>query len=112
MDNSTIDEDGIRGEITGTVCPTQAEGTVDGQFFYFRARWGDWTLAISDTAQDAVRTAMDFGDSHGWSTWGPDGTYGEMPVAEVWDEVRAGVARWRSKRDQTVTTQNGSHTCG
>jgi len=37
-------------------CPTQAEGTLsDGRMFYFRARHGDWRLAVShEPGGDAV----------------------------------------------------------
>ena len=30
-------------------CPVQAEGTVDGLPFYFRARGGEWTLSVAAT---------------------------------------------------------------
>lgn len=38
----------------GGACPFQAEGVWDDQFFYFRARHGEWTLEIGPTSDDAV----------------------------------------------------------
>jgi hypothetical protein len=29
-------------------CPNQAWGWVDGKWFYFRGRWGAWTLEIGN----------------------------------------------------------------
>jgi hypothetical protein len=29
-------------------CPNQAWGWVDGKWFYFRGRWGAWTLEVGD----------------------------------------------------------------
>ena len=38
--------DGLVIEWIGGNCPVQAEGTIDGQEFYFRARGSRWSLAI------------------------------------------------------------------
>lgn len=38
----------------GGACPCQADGVWDNQFFYFRARHGEWTLEIGATPEDAV----------------------------------------------------------
>ncbi len=35
-------------------CPVQAYGTVDGQPFYFRARWDEWSFAIAEMDGDPV----------------------------------------------------------
>lgn len=98
MSDYRINENGIVGEITGTACPTQAEGTVDGMHWYFRARWGSWNFAIADTPRNAVSTAMELRDGTGWMVDGFDETDGRMELADVWAEVRNGVARWRSER--------------
>lgn len=34
--------------------PNQAEGDLNGKRFYFRARWGGWSLRVADTDHDAV----------------------------------------------------------
>jgi hypothetical protein len=41
---------GLNGTIDG-VAPVQAEGTINGCSFYFRARWHEWTFAISEHAE-------------------------------------------------------------
>ena len=28
------------------LCPVQAEGTIDGEPFYFRARWSHWAVSV------------------------------------------------------------------
>jgi hypothetical protein len=37
---------GIHIDYIGGNCPVQAEGTVDGKPFYFRARWDKWSIGI------------------------------------------------------------------
>jgi hypothetical protein len=32
-------------------CPVQAEGTIDGNRFYFRARWDSWSFAVSENSE-------------------------------------------------------------
>ena len=36
----------IEIRLIGGFCPVQAEGTIDGHEFYFRARWDHWSLSI------------------------------------------------------------------
>lgn len=38
----------------GGMCPTQAEGTMNGNPFYFRARHGEWTLDVTPHSIDPV----------------------------------------------------------
>ena len=38
----------------GGSCPCQAEGEMDGHPFYFRARYGKWTLMVVPPGQDTV----------------------------------------------------------
>lgn len=38
----------------GGMMPNQAEGTVDGHPFYFRARWGSWDIHICKPGVDPV----------------------------------------------------------
>ena len=38
----------IEIQFTCDSCPVQAEGTVDGVPFYFRARWDRWRMTIGD----------------------------------------------------------------
>lgn len=58
----------------GGVCPTQAEGEMDGNPFYFRARHGVWNLTVVKPGCDAawpkkddVLLTLDGDDpTHGW----------------------------------------------
>lgn len=63
-------------EMIGGFCPVQAEGTIDGKPFYFRARGFRWELEI-ETSQ---------GDGSPWSascTWGEWPDAGWMPEDEA-----------------------------
>ena len=39
----------LNGKIYGAA-PVQAEGTINGYLFYFRARWDTWTFSISENS--------------------------------------------------------------
>jgi hypothetical protein len=70
----------IEIEWIGGNCPVQAEGTVDGKEFYFRARGEAWSMQIG--GQDVVGNPE-------WS-YGED--YGDEPFAAGWmseEEARA-----------------------
>lgn len=43
-------EDGLAVDWVGGSCPTQSEGTVWGERYYFRARHGEWYLNIGGSA--------------------------------------------------------------
>ncbi len=63
----------------GGNCPVQAEGTIDGLPFYFRARGDRWTMGIGD---DVVLAPA----------WFYEEPYGDGPFAAGWmdeDEARA-----------------------
>lgn len=67
----------------GGNCPVQAEGTVGGKKFYFRARYGHWSLSIGD---DPVPSPE----------WYYEEEYGTEPFDAGWmseDEVRAFIAK-------------------
>jgi hypothetical protein len=69
-------------------CPVQAEGTIDGHNFYFRARWQHWSIDIGgddpcDSADFTYREA-----------------YGDDPYSAGWmsdDEARAFIAKGAAK---------------
>ena len=46
--------DGLVIESVGGYCPCQAEGTMNGNPFYFRARHGYWTLCVVEPGSDPV----------------------------------------------------------
>ena len=43
--------------MTCEACPVQIEGSIDGLYLYFRARWDSWRLAIAQTSELAVRAS-------------------------------------------------------
>jgi hypothetical protein len=57
------DADGISFQWIGGFCPVQAEGTVDGEKFYFRARGDAWELRIGEKifSPEAWRYSETFG---------------------------------------------------
>lgn len=57
----------------GGFCPVQAEGTINGHPFYFRARHEEWTLGIAEWGQDPID--IDF-EHQGYFVLQP---YGEGP---------------------------------
>lgn len=62
----------------GGNCPVQAEGTIDGYEFYFRARGEKWSMAIGGAD---IIAAPD---------WYYEEPYGDMPFAAGWmTEVEA-----------------------
>lgn len=72
-------------EITslGGNCPVQAEGFIDGQPFYFRARGNRWTMGIGGA--DTVLSP----------DWFHEALYGDAPFAAGWmddDEARHFIA--------------------
>lgn len=65
----------------GGMCPTQAEGTMGGNPFYFRARHGHWTLTVVKPGCDAV--LPDDRDDVVLYQDGDDATQGWMQEAAV-----------------------------
>jgi hypothetical protein len=61
----------IKIEMIGGSCPVQAEGTIDGREFYFRARGGAWRLNIG-------------GDVVCDPEWSHHEPYGDSPFAAGW----------------------------
>jgi len=67
----------------GGMCPVQAEGTIDGTPFYFRARGAKWEIGIG---LDAVSACLDRGEAGGWykrEPYGENFKAGYMPVKET-----------------------------
>lgn len=81
----------------GDNCPVQAEGTVDGEPFYFRARHQRWSMSIG--GDDVI----------GSPTWYYEESYGENPQDAGWmseDEARIFIEKsanlWISKKSQNI----------
>lgn len=67
-------------EMIGGNCPVQAEGTVRGKPFYFRARGDQWRMSIGGS------------DVVGEPDWSYAEDYGDSPYAAGWmteEEARA-----------------------
>lgn len=48
-------DNGLHMFFTCDQFPVQAEGGIDGDAFYFRARWGEWSIGIpSNPAHEAI----------------------------------------------------------
>lgn len=67
-----IDIDSIGGN-----CPVQAEGTINGWPFYFRARGEHWSLSVAEPGFEAC----------GEEVWDYEEEYGDGPYAAGWMEV-------------------------
>lgn len=39
--------------------PVQYEGTIEGKFFYFRARHDEWSFTVADTLEEAIDGASE-----------------------------------------------------
>jgi len=85
-------------ESIGGVCPTQAEGEMDGHPFYFRARHGNWDLCVVKPGADPVMP-QDWNDVVLHRS-GNDPTDGWMEIEDVksilqsaYDEIRNAAAR-------------------
>ena len=75
------EETGLVVTSIGGMCPTQAEGTMNGNPFYFRARHGDWTLTVVKPECDPVW--LDKKDDVLLFQEGDDPTNGWMDESEV-----------------------------
>lgn len=74
-----ITEPKVRITMIGGNCPVQAEGTIDDEPFYFRARGSHWSIGIG-------------GEPIGAPDWFRKRAYGDAPYAAGWmelDEARA-----------------------
>ena len=82
---------GATVSMMGGQCPFQAEGTIDGEPFYFRARGAHWRMGIGG---DPV-------SSPAWSVEGEYGTSfeaGWMTAVEAASFMRDAVSQWREER--------------
>lgn len=85
--------EGLHINWIGGNCPVQGEGAVDGQEFYFRARFKRWSMSIG--GEDVV----------GEPAWYYEEPYGTGPYDAGWmpeSEARAfidkAVALWRTRK--------------
>ena len=95
-------EHGVWIRAVGGACPCQADGTIDGNPFYFRARHGGWTLTIAKVGVDPVDP--DPKDKL-FETYGTDDDNGYMPVEvavsiifKIWLAHRHEISKERQKK--------------
>jgi hypothetical protein len=74
----------------GGNCPVQAEGTVNGEPFYFRARGARWSMEIGGAPSDGV---AEWQYTEGYQEWPAAGW---MPEAEARDFIAKAAALWAS----------------
>lgn len=95
-------------EWLGGNCPVQAEGTVDGRRFYFRARYESWSMEIHPTATGRYLNWPD--DVTSWEHeehWG-EGAYeaGWMPEYVATEMIHKAANMW------SAGTAHGEHSTG
>lgn len=86
-------------EATGAVldhiggnCPVQAEGTVDGQHFYFRARYDEWQFHVAATKAEIFDNPTFLIER----TYGSGFDAGWMPEHEALGFIVASIAEFRT----------------
>lgn len=81
-----ITEPKVRITLIGGNCPVQAEGTIDDEPFYFRARGSRWFIGIGGEPDDTP-------------DWSRERCYGNTPFAAGWmDLVTARALIYESAR--------------
>lgn len=87
---------GVSAAITCPAAPVQIQGTVDGKFLYFRARWDEWRLGVGDTEEDAIMgTQWEIGGEYENASW--------MPHKDAWELLLKGIERWRREKASNPT---------
>lgn len=88
--------DGWKGSIYG-FCPVQGEGTVDGMWWYFRARHDSWSFEVWRKSFGPDGSLPD-----GPPIWSADAEYDDgdgnaswMPFSHAWQCIEASIATGR-----------------
>ena len=77
-------------------CPVQAVGTAHGRELYFRARHGEWTFEVADTAGNLPSDG--YFNSDGFYREGIDPHQGYMPLREAVDVIAECLREYDSTR--------------
>lgn len=85
-------------DLLGGNCPVQAEGTVDGEPFYFRARGERWSMEIGG-ALPAGDRAWSYTQRYGTEKYAA----GWMSEAEATTFIGEAVKRWREETSEKTT---------
>lgn len=89
---AAFDATGATLDTIGGNCPVQAEGMVDGQPFYFRARGAHWSLDVGPVETWHGHGCWSIAREYG--TW-PDA--GWMPDHEALGFIVEGIAAYRAR---------------
>lgn len=81
-------------EHIGGYCPVQAEGSVNGMQFYFRARHKQWQFSVGDDPVGAM-----LGCSEGFVRRGPYEKAGYMPEQDALDIIRRCAQEYVEQQD-------------
>lgn len=87
-------------EEIGGNCPVQAEGTINGKRFYFRARGEHWRVEVHPTAKGDFLDWPDDG-----MEWRTQGKWGDGPYAAGWmpeDVARDMIAKAAAEHAKTL----------
>jgi hypothetical protein len=82
---------GIVIEEIGGMCPVQAEGTIDGKLFYFRARGDSWSIGIG--REPLFDPEWEYAEDYG--VW-PEAGYMEADEAKAF--IEKAVALYRADK--------------
>ena len=106
-----VDNAGVRAGLTvdwiGGNCPVQAEGSIDGKRFYFRARGEHWQFHVSDEGDGRARDWPDF-----MTCWVHEEPWGDGPYDAGWmpeDVARQMIAKGAEAYRATLPTPELSH---
>lgn len=94
---AALEQTGATLHYIGGNCPVQAEGEVDGQAFYFRARGDGWQFHVAPTDgeifdNDTFYVEHDYGDGPFDAGWMPENEALSFIVQAI-GEFRAAIAR-------------------
>ena len=92
----TKDGQGWAGTIYG-FCPVQGHGKLDDVYWYFRARWDDWTFDVysapcDDELPDQDKFLGYFDGSYANASW--------MKYSDAWRIIEDQITAWRSRADK------------
>lgn len=98
-----IQECGAKIKSAGGNCPVQIEGTVDGHFFYFRARGQRWSCEFATKEGDlctenvSFRLEQPYGDEPFAAGW--------MPLSEAYGFLVSAIAQFRKYKTVVAVTR-------
>lgn len=104
MADTPAPDTGIYIDSIGGQCPVEAEGTIDGEHFYFRSRGERWSLGVG-------------GEIYGDPIWQYSEAYGTWPDAGWITEDQArqfiaqAAAKWRASRQSAAGETTDGAAC-